>query len=231
MRFRKMNKAVLRGSLTAVAALLLSTAAFAQDAGGGTDQVVVQNWHDLNPAAGEGIAVGEPDPTVDGTATDGTGTDVATDGTGTDQTATDDVPINPAGGDGGTVVVEPDPTDGGTVVDNSGDPAVDPGTVDGTGDGTGDGTVYGTGDGTDPEVTIYYMDGGPCIACNMAGGEIPQGHSGNPSPVERTLVERVLTTGHHSAAAALAATTPMAECLAVHPRASWICEWQNGAGN
>lgn len=230
MRFRKMNKAVLRGSLTAVAALLLSTAAFAQDVGGGTDPAtdqVVQNWHDLNPAPGEGIAVGEPDPTVDGTATGSVGTDVATDSTGTDQTATDDVPIDPAGGGDGTVVVEPDPTDGGTVVDNSGDPAVDPGTVDGT-----DGIVYGTGDGTNPEVTIYSMDGGPCIACNMAGGGIPLGHSGNPSPVERTLVERVLTTTrHHSAAAALAATTPMAECLAVHPRASWICEWQNGAGN
>lgn len=220
MRFRKMNKAVLRGSLTAVAALLLSTAAFAQDAGGGTDTVVVQNWQDVNP--GEGIAVGEPDPTVDGTATDGT--DVATDGTGTDETATDDVPIDPAGGDDGTGVVDPDPTDDGTVVDNSGDPAVD---------GTGDGTDPVTGE---PEVTIYYMDGGPCIDCNMAGGGIPQGHSGNPSPVERTLVEgtgveRVQSTRRHSAATALAAVTTMAQCLSVHPRASWICEWQNGAGN
>ena len=223
MRFGDMNKTVLRGSLTVVAALLLSSAAFAQDAGATdptTDHVVVQNWHDLNPAAGEGIAVGEPDPTG-GTVADGGTGDLATgdDGTGTDQTATDDVPV-----DDGTGVVEPDPTDGGTVVDNGGgDPAVDPGTDN------GGGTDPAAGD---PEVTIYYMDGGSCIDCNMAGGVMPQGHSQNPSPVERTLVARTQTTSkHHSAAAAMAVTTSMAQCLAVHPRASWICEWQNGAGN
>lgn len=157
------------GGVTFVVTLLLSTAAFA-DGPDSTDPATdhgVQNWHDLNPAGGEGIAVGEPDPTGTGDATDEP----------TDDTATDDVPvqnwhdINPAGGDGG------------------------------------DGTVLDT-------------DGGACIDCDMAGTAVIA-----DAPASRPAAARSQTHKHH------AATADMAQCLFLHPRAVWVCDWQTGASN
>jgi predicted ATPase len=78
MTFDRLNKLILTGSMTAAAALLLSTAAFAQEVtedettveiaiDPAVDYGPVQNWHDLNPGDEvQGIAVGEPDPTTGG---------------------------------------------------------------------------------------------------------------------------------------------------------------------
>ena len=245
------HKAVLRGSLSLVAALLLSTAAFAQDAtagDGSTDQVVVQNWHDINPAAGdEGIAVGEPDPSGDGTSNDSnadqTGDDPNSSGTA------DDVASGDPTGDGSTDVV------------------VDDVSCDGADCNVGDGTDPTVGDGTDPvndgTVYIQQMDGGPvhCLDCNVAMAGGPRA-TGTPSEVERsvssvssissassassvsaassvssvgsvgTVLARSRTApvkGHRSLAP-LFASTSMSDCLALHARSTWICEWQNGAG-
>ena len=243
MGLGNLNRAILRGSLSVAAALLLSTAAFAQDVAvddGSTDNVTVQTGHDLNPAGDEGIAVGDTDPmSRDGTADDG-GVIVQ-----------DWHDVNPAGGDEGIAVGEPDPngdaTDPAPTDDTSGhDTAGDAGTDvviddgqcvgadctvdDGTDTTVGDGTG-GDGTGGDGEVVIYHMDGGPghCIDCNVAmGGEVATpGRPTNPSEVERTHTTPVK---RHSSAAALSVTTSMAQCLTLHPRSAWICEWQNGAG-
>ncbi|MEO8241496.1 MAG: hypothetical protein ABI832_04240 [bacterium] len=78
-------KSARSGGLSVVAALLLGTAAMAQDdtaigSGDPGDVHVVQTWHDINPAGGdEGIAVGEPDPTSGAVSDPADGTDVAAD--------------------------------------------------------------------------------------------------------------------------------------------------------
>lgn len=219
MRLGNLNKAIMRGGLSVVAALLLTTAGFAQDAA--TDEasagpVVVQNWHDLNPGGDEGIAVGEPDP---------------------------------SGGDEGIAVGEPDPNGDDTAVDPGDDTSVDPGddTATDPGDDQGgdddpeividdglcigadctpeEGTVTTTADGG----VIMYMNGGPdaCINCNGMPVTTP-GRSHNPRAVERS--HTVPAVNHDQSDVALNATASKANCLAQHARATWICEWQNGAG-
>lgn len=196
MTLASLNKVILRSGLSIAAALLLSTAAFAQDAvvgddgtvvsvGPAVDTGVVQNWDDINPGDDQGIAVGEPDPNGDGAEPDPT-----------DDTVSDD------------------PTDGGP------DIVIDDGLCIGE-DCTSDDEV--TGDG---EVTIYTLGGDPsvCIECNgipvrgATGSEVERGHTA------ATVAKR------HSAPALFTATTAMAQCLNLHPRSVWICEWQNGAG-
>ena len=125
--------------MSVVAALMLSSTGFAQDAGSGdsidlsaVDNVAVQVVDDPNAAVGdgsEGIAVGEPDPSGDGTVVD--------DGSGGDGTVVDD-------GSGG---------DGTVVDDGSGG--------DGTDGGTDGGIVYATDDGAG--------GCGSCIFENTAG--------------------------------------------------------------
>ena len=198
MEFGKMK---LSG-LSIVAALLLSTAAFAQDAG--SDEGATElNTHPI-------IIDGDQSATYDVPVSDDPAVDPAGD---------------PTGGDNGIAVGEPDPSGDGSADDDGGDdPAIDPGTDEGADPGTDDGTgIEGEG-----EITIYYMDGGPCIDCNV----LLPGRPPHPSEVERTQHTSVLpkVSTRHSSAAAFAVPSAMAQCLAVHPRSAWICEWQNGAG-
>jgi hypothetical protein len=217
-----LNKTILRSGVSIVAALLLSTAVFAQDATDGagpdplTDQINVQNWHDLTTidvATGgddQGIAVGEPDPTAGGepdvVVDDGTGGDPA-----------DDPMVDPM-------------VDDGTGDGSTGDPTG----TDGTGtDGIGDGS---TGDGgvvvDDGEVLIYYMDGGPefCAECDFqtvdlsaeafqTGVNVPQvtAHAAPAAKPRRSKAHPIVSS-------------VAASCLAQHPQLPWLCEWQNGAG-
>jgi len=221
-----LNKGVLRGGLGIAAALLLSTAVFAQDASGdeGTSSVTtVQNWHDLNP----GIAVGEPDPT--------------------------------AGGDEGIAVGEPDPSGDGSEPD-PGDAGDDAGDGDGPDividdglcigadctpdEGTDPGDDHGTDvtetdeTGTEPEVGIYTLDGvgAACIDCNIALNDAPVaiGRPGNHTKVERTHTAKPRVHAGSGSSdgsdVALTTTNAMAQCMSQHARSTWICEWQNGAG-
>ncbi len=112
-----LNGSVRRFGLSAIAVLLLSAAAMAQEAGDATsgaadpsDGQIVQNWHDLNPAGGDqGIAVGEPDPTSGGDDPSTGGDDPGI--------AVGEPDPNSGGEDPGIAVGEPDP--------NSGDPTDD----------------------------------------------------------------------------------------------------------
>ena len=195
MELGKLNKLVWRGGLSIVAALMLSGAAFAQDAA--TDDNVT-------------------DPAIEVVVTDGDSsifeqTPVMTDGT----EMIDD-------GEG-IAVGEPDPNGDGEVVDDGGY--------------TGDGGY--TDEGTEPDGVMYTTADGACIDCNV----IVTGRPLNPTEVQRgvTEVQRNLTddapvianrnrSNNRPSAAAVALTTSMAQCMMQHPRSTWICEWQNGAG-
>ena len=132
------NRLVLRGGLTLVAALMLTTAAFGQD----------------QSDAGSGIATDPTDVASDaGTGDDGSNVAAGGDGNATgepDPIAVDaDVIPDPVIDNGGDIPVDGwtgDPVDGGSG-DGSGD-WVDDGSGDGTGDWVADGSGDGTGDGT-----------------------------------------------------------------------------------
>ncbi len=189
MELGKLNKLVLRGGLSIVAALMLSGAAFAQD--GGT---------------GEGVS----DPAIELVVVDG------------DPSVIDEAPVKDEdtvvaiGEDGGIAEGEPVLIDGEYVEGEY---------VDGE---------YIEGeyvDGTDGDGMMYTMDGEVCIECNV----IIPGRPINPTEVQRNLTDDApLTTSSRSStsrsSAAIAVTSTMAQCLAQHPRSTWICEWQNGAG-
>ncbi len=239
------NTRFWHGGLGLVAALMLTTAALAQDAApegddrvmAGVDLVVddgsVQNWHDLAPDDG-GIAIDEPAPTdgtdpVEGDGGDQTG-DPANDGSdvGVDDGSGDEVWIDDGSGDG---------VDDGWVDDGSGDDGwVDDGTDGGVDDGTDGGTgTDGSDDGVVPgdDVTIYNMDGGPerCIDCDVGLGDLPpeayQMSAGGPivAPADAPVAHKANRPTTHGLA-----MSAMHECLVLHPQAAWICEWQNGAG-
>lgn len=200
-----LKRLALRTGLSFAAALMLSTAAFAQDATSGDEVVLnavdpvveidpifaedplpadieVQFGHDLNPGDGEGIAVGEPDP-------------------------------NGGGTDDGTVV------DDRTVQD---DGSVDPGTDDTSGGEPID-------DGT---VVIYYMDGGPidCVECRDETAGLPDValEMGGADPVVLDHVKRT-TRSRASTLVQMSSVSDVAACLEQYPQLPWICEWQIGA--
>ena len=176
MGFAVLNKAIIRGGLTLAAALLLSSATFAQDAGAVKEGAEVV-WTE----------VGAADPT----------------------------------GEWVQPVEDTEGTDPG--VEEPGDPGTRDIVID-------DGLCIGVGctpDEGDGEGVIHTMDGDPdvCIDCNVAY------HSGAPSEVQRTN-----TTSATGVAAAIrqnskpvfAAPSALAQCLSLHPRSTWICEWQAG---
>lgn len=219
-----MGIAILKlGGLSIVAAMLLSTATFAQDTGtddpvtepvthqvindgnqSATDDLPVSDDRGADPTDGDqGIAVGEPDPNDDGSAAEPA--------------------IDPGTDDGKDVGVDEGTVDQGTVDEGTVDEStIDYGTID---NGSVDGGIVDEGDGT---VTIYTMDGGPCIDCNV----VVPGRPTNPTEVQRSLTAKapVALIRRHSTAAVFAAPSAMTQCLTAHPRATWICEWQNGAG-
>ncbi len=235
-----LNRMILRAGLSVVAALLLSSAGFAQDASGDGRTATV-DLSTVDPAPVDiaidpvvtdggdpGIAVGEPDPTGDGTG-DGT---VAGDGSGDGTVADDGSGDGTVAGDGTS-----DGTGDGTVVGD--------GTGDGTvvGDGTGDGTVVGdgTGDGT----VISYSDGtsdcGGCEMQNMAGPLLTPALAGTPgkaghrAAVAAGVAPAATASASGSGSGNYVAHTPVTRaaqaCLTQHPGLPWLCEWQNGAGN
>ena len=219
--------------LTVVAALMVTTTAYAQDASGGGPavDVIVQNWHDINPDAtpvvdpqpgDQGIAIGEPDPTAGG------GTDPAA-GDGTDPTAGDGT--DPAAG-GGT-----DPAAGdGSTDPNAGDGSTDPTAGDGSTDpNAGDGSNPTDGGAVDGgTVTIYYMDGG-ATGCDVCA----QDHIAVPGAVRPiSEVERHHHAGQPAATTVIVPTShdevaleprvhATAACLGAHPALTWMCEWQS----
>ena len=232
------NRLVLRGGLTLVAALMLTTAAFGQD----------------QSDAGSGIATDPTDVASDaGTGDDGSNVAAGGDGNATgepDPIAVDaDVIPDPVIDNGGDIPVDGwtgDPVDGGSG-DGSGD-WVDDGSGDGTGDGTGDWVDDGSGGGTDEradagtggdgainegEVVIYYMNGGPvpCAECEVAIADMSV--EAYQMSVASPLVaanDAPAAKPRRSASRSVAASS-MADCLALHPQLPWICEWQNGAGH
>ena len=229
------NGTIVRTGLSLVAVLMLSGAAFAGPAtatadnavvpepGFGGDLIAVQATDEVT-TGGEGIAVGEPDPTTgDGTGGDPTigGDPVVDDGTGGDPVVDDGT-----GGDG--TAGDPSVGDG-----TGGDPTV--------GDGTGgevwitdggvpvDGGTIDFGDGT---VGIYYMDGGPsrCGGCeyqNTAGPLIEPSMTfrGNQPAAHQPQI----VTGSDRDVARQPVARGAAACLVQHPGLAWMCEWQSGA--
>ena len=173
------NGTIVRTGLSLVAVLMLSGAAFAGPAtatagnavvpepGFGGDLIAVQATDEVT-TGGEGIAVGEPDPSGDGpggdqTTGDGTGggtgdgTDVGT-GDGTDGSTGD-----------GTDVGTGDGTDGSTGDGSTGDGSTGGGTDVGTGDATDGGAV---GDGTVDEVWISDGTGDPVVVDGTGGDPV-----------------------------------------------------------
>ena len=258
------NGTIVRTGLSLVAMLMLSGAAIAGQAtapggdalvaepGFGGDLIAVQATDDV-ASGGEGIAVGEPDPSGDGTG-DGTGDDQST-GDGTDA-GTGDVSTGDGTDGDGADLGTGDGTDGSTgdgTDDGTGD-GTDGSTGDGTGDGTDDGTVDevwisdGTGDPVvgdgsipldggsidfgDGTVGIYYMDGGPsrCGGCeyqDTAGPLIqpPMNFRGNHPAAHQPQI----VTGSDRDVARQPVARGAAACLVQHPGLAWMCEWQSGA--
>ena len=244
------NGTIVRTGLSLVAVLMLSGAAIAGQAtatggdalvaepGFGGDLIAVQATDEVT-TGGEGIAVGEPDPTTgDGTGGDPSvgGDPVVDDGTGGDPTVGDGTGGDPSVGDG--TGGDPSVGDG-----TGGDPTVGDGTGGdpSVGDGTGgevwitdggvpvDGGTIDFGDGT---VGIYYMDGGPsrCGGCeyqDTAGPLIEPSMTfrGNQPAAHQPQI----VTGSDREVARQPVARGAAACLVQHPGLAWICEWQSGA--
>ena len=244
------NRLMLRGGLTLAAALMLTTAGFGLAQAGGFDEPVTEPVVVVvDDAAGEygsdvntgedAIAVGEPDPSGDGSE------------------GVPDVPVDDGSGSGTDVVID-DPVDdgsgGGTgdwVDGGSGDGTgdwVDDGSGGGTGDGTGDWVDDGSGGGTDDradagtggdgainegEVVIYYLNGGPvpCAECEVAIADMSvEAYQMSAASPLVAANDAPAAKPRRSASRSVAASS-MADCLALHPQLPWICEWQNGAGH
>jgi hypothetical protein len=203
MKIGRTDKQMLKTGLGVIAAMLMSTATFAQDV---TDEVVlypydpviedgdVQNWHDVNPGGGDdqGIAVGEPDPN------DGGPDIVIDDG--------DYIP----GDDGETGDHGDDTGDAG---DDTGDENADDGDVDVT--------IYQMDGG--PVL---------CSACEVGIDVLsPEIYQSAAAPVvQHHKPAAVAAAKPRRSAGAPLAVSNAAECLALHPQLPWLCEWQNGAG-
>jgi hypothetical protein len=254
-----LNDRILRTGLSVVAALLLSTAAFAQDADGTpeiSDDAVTMPVDDSGMVQGdEGPAEGGPDEEInvdifttyvvdEVPGDESAGDDGAGDNDWVDDGSGDDGWIDicntvVCGEDGEPIVGEPG--DGGWVDEAPGEEgAGDEGTGDeGTGD---DGWVYID----DGEVVIYYLDGVrpldcpecrditldlPVEAYQMSAGGLSDldAQAGVDVPAVNDVVAAKPTKSRKSRGAASYVGT-QADCLAQHPQLPWMCEWQNGAG-
>ena len=231
------NGLILRTGLSLVAALMLSGAACAGQATATTGAIRVQpvfdrdlitvdvgpqTMHEINPGStDQGVATGEPDPNGgagDQTGDGGTGGDpTAGDGTGD---GSGDQATGDGTGDGGGDQATGDGTGG------------DPSAVDGSGDGSGDQAV-GDQTGGDPSaldsgdgsVTVDNMGG---IFQNTADPVMQPQLAGNSHPVAAPPSQNLAHSAHEGAGQPLAHSG--AACLAQHPGLTWMCEWQNGAG-
>ncbi len=227
------NKQLLRIGLSVVAALLLSSATFAQDAVGSDDELVLNPVDLAIDAGGEtggedpGFAVGEPDPNDAGEP------DVVIDDGGV-------MPGDDAGADDGVVddgVVEDEVVDDGSWQDPVGDDdtiiVIDDGLCIGVGCVPGDDSVtYDGGYGYDGEVVIYYMEGPrpeDCMNCRDLDLPVEAYQTTGGPLVTDTDAAVAAKPRRSSAAPSLAGDS--AACLALHPQVPWLCEWQNGAGS
>ena len=252
------STSALRGGLGLLAALMITTSAWAQDAtgndaGAAPDPAVSDVAAPDAGGDGQGIAVGEPSPydetppdvvIDDGAVIGGWEDDPAADGEGSgDDGWVDDVSDGgdddwvddgSDGGDNGWVDDGSDGGDDGWVDDGS--DVGDDGWVDDGSDG-GDGSVEpvdGSGDWgviVDGEYVIRYLDGGPvtCDDC-LPGVEFP--------------MEEVYQMSAGGGAEGLPGAGPvrrshaerssfgvmsLSQCLTTYPEMPWICEWQFGA--
>jgi len=231
MIFGNLHGLILRTGLSVVAALMLSTAAMAQDSGDATDEIVLiaidpglgdgdaQNLPDPLPGEwGEDIATGEPDPNDDG------GPDIVI----------DDGAFLPGDEDTGTVkddtgydeTVFVDVIDETTADEGSDDGWVDEGWVD---DGSGDGWVSVH---IDDDGMVWF--GGERDSCEGCRGDevyglpveayqMSAGGMLNDGPAEIAAKPRKSSAGSTAMKAA-------AQCLDLYPQQPWLCEWQMGSG-
>jgi hypothetical protein len=219
------NGRLMQAGLSVFAVMLLSSAAFAQDAiEGGVDFVMhgpesVADDVGVDPALNvddtsgdfEGIAVGEPDPNDDLWPV------IIIDPV----FVNDDVGVIPPGeevsGDDASDDESSDEGDGIIVIDDGLCFGVD--CVPGD-----DGYTY------DDDV-VYYFLGGPrpddCPECRDLPVEIYQMNVGGPS-----VIDSETTSTKKPRRSRVASFTPnnAAECLALYPQLPWLCEWQNTSG-
>ena len=213
-----LNGQLLRGGLSLVAALLLTSAAMAQDVAVGEEGVMyaVDPIFVIDP-----MPVFEDDQgTDDGTTID----EVTDDGTTIDEGTDDGTTTDEGTDDEGTVeewVWDEDDTiisiDDGLCID------IDCAPVDKT-------------DPSDGEVVIYDMDGGrpeDCPQCrDLTSGvpdEIYQMSASGPLVTE-TVTEMAPAAKPRRSRAAPSTPSNAAECLALYPQLPWLCEWQNTTG-
>lgn len=202
---------LLRTGLSVVAALLLSSAAMAQDVVA-TDDAAVS--YAVDPAveteAGyEAGSEGDPDVIID-------------DGAylpGDDGTVEGEKPVD--GGDDWTWV---DPgTDDGTII------WIDDGACIGVDCVPGDDSYTYDGDGGE---VVYFDLGGPrpedCPECRDLDLPVWAYQTGAPMP---TVTESAPAAKPRRSKSASGLASDAAACLALHPQLPWLCEWQNGAGH
>ena len=223
------------------AALALSTSAvLAQETTPviGSVMGAVQDWPDGTPD--QGIAIGEPDPTDGGSVVDGS------DDSGGDD-AVDEGDAIIVIDDGSCIGVDCTADDGTNVTDEDGTVVTDEDGTDVTDDGTevtdDDSTDVPEGDGTvvttvEPDGIMYTMNGGTdlCIDCNVAlnGAPVDVVRPSNHTVAERAVTGKPAVRAGTGASGRsdgiLTASDQLAQCLSRHARSTWICEWQNGAG-
>ena len=210
MTLRMMNTLVLRGGLTIVAALMLSTAGFAQGADPVPDDEVI--W--INPID---VEIPVEDDFVDDNLDD---VIIIDDGWVVDDPVEED-PVD-GGGDGGWV--DEDPVDGGWVDEEP----VDDGW---TGDEGDAGDPVDEGDGIividDLWLTVDPIDGLPgevfdCLGCEMQTTAMGGVEVLVPS------VPRLATKGRAVSSFGVAhrpTSAQYGECVAENPGLAWLCNW------
>ena len=219
MKLGSMNTLILRGGLTLVAALMLSTAGFAQGADPVPDDEVI--W--INPID---VEIPVEDDFVDDNLDD---VIIIDDGWVVDDPVEED-PVD-GGGDGGWV--DEDPVDGGWVDEEPVDDWVDEEPVD-------DGWTGDEGDAGDPVdegggiividdlwLTVDPIDGLPgevfdCLGCEMQTTAMGGVEVLVPS------VPRLATKGRAVSSFGVAnrpTSAQYGECVAENPGLAWLCNW------